>query len=371
MRIHTLELRLRTLVGASMMVGAIASCGSKSTPATTAAVPPVDVASENVAVADSATVESGPAISGTLTPDRSAQLKAQAAGTIEGMYVDEGGVVHAGQMLALIDTLSLAEAARSARSQLTSAKLAADVAKRNYDRNVNLHAAGAIADRDLEVAHNQSVAADAAVADAQSKLTTAERQLSNAIVRAPFNGQVSTRPANTGDVLQVGNPIMTIVDPSELELDASVGADFISKIKIGTKVDFSVNGNPGHTFPGHVARINPTVDTVTRQVRLYITVPNQDRSLAGGLFAQGRVALSVVHGIAIPTAALDARTASTMVHRVRGGKIEDVNVSLGVRDDLAERVQVLSGLSVGDTVLLSAALGTPAGTSVRVTQGDH
>jgi RND family efflux transporter MFP subunit len=371
MRHRILPQWLVAALGATLFTVITVACGGKAAPAGAAPIPPVDVAAENIAVVDTALVESGPSISGTLTPDRAAQLRAQAAGTVEGLYVDEGAAVRAGEMVALIDTTSLAEAARSARSQLVSAKLAAEVARLNYTRNTNLHNAGAIADHDLEVAHNQSVAADAAAADAQSKVTTAERQLANAIVRAPFAGEVSTRPANTGDVLQVGNPIMTIVDPAELELDASVAAEFISRIKVGTKVDFSVNGNPGHIFTGHVARINPTVDSVTRQVRLYITVPNQDRSLAGGLFAQGRVALALVRGIAIPTAALDTRTATTAVHRIRGGKVEDVVVTLGVRDDLAERVQVLSGLAVGDTVLIGAGLSTPAGTPVRMTRGDR
>lgn len=358
-----------TVLGAGTLAVALTACGRR--PAAAAPIPPTDVAADNVAVADTALVESGPSISGTLTPDRAAQLRAQVAGAILALYVDEGAAVTAGQAVALIDTLSLADAARSARSQLVSMQLSADVAKRNYERYVNLHNAGAIADRDLEVSHNQSVAADAATADAKSKLTTAEKQLANATVRAPFDGVVSTRPASSGDVLQVGNPIMTIVDPTELQLEASVAAEFIAQIKIGTKVDFSVNGNAEHLFSGRVARINPTVDSVTRQVRLYITVPNHDRALAAGLFAQGRVAMSVARALAIPTSALDAKASSPVVHRLTDGRIDIVPVTLGVRDDLAERVEVKSGLAVGDTVLIGAALSTPAGTPVRVTRGDH
>jgi membrane fusion protein, multidrug efflux system len=349
---------------------ALAACGKKSV-VDSVPVPPSDVAAENTAVVDSGLVESGPSISGTLTPDRAAQLRAQAAGALVALYVEEGAPVTAGEAVALIDTVSLADAARSARSQLVSMQLSADVAKRNYERYTNLHNAGAIADRDLEVSHNQFVAADAAMADARSKLTTAEKQLANATVRAPFAGVVSTRPASAGDVLQIGAAIMTIVDPTELQLEASVAAEFIAQIKIGAKVDFSVNGNAGHLFSGRVARINPTVDSVTRQVRLYITVPNHDRTLAAGLFAQGRVAMSVARGLAIPTGALDAKASSPTVHRLKGGKLEFVPVTLGVRDDLAERVEVKSGLAVGDTLLVGAALSTPVGTPVRVTRGDH
>ena len=168
---------------------------------------------DNIATADSALVEKGPSLSGTLTPERAAQLRAQVGGALLALYVEEGSSVSAGQAVALIDTVSLAEMARSARSQLVSAQLGADVAKRNYERAQTLHAAGAISDRDLEVAHNQSVSADAVLADARSRVTTAEKQLTNAVVRAPFAGVVSERPASSGDVLQVGSPILTVVDP--------------------------------------------------------------------------------------------------------------------------------------------------------------
>lgn len=356
--------------GAGALASLLMACGGKNN-AAAAPLPPSDVAADNIAVVDSALVESGPTLSGTLTPDRAAQLRAQVAGAVLALYVDEGAPVAAGQAVALIDTVALAEAARSAHSQLTSMQLSADVARRNYERSENLHRAGAIADRDLELAHNQSVAADAAMADATSKLTTAEKQLANAVVRAPFAGVVSVRPASTGDILQVGNPIMTVVDPTELQLEASVAAEFIASIKPGAKVDFSVNGNADHVYTGQVARINPTVDSITRQVRLYITVPNHDRALAGGLFAQGRVAMVTVHALAIPLGALDTKAASPSVRRLRGGKVEMVPVTLGVRDDLAERVEVTSGLSRGDTVLVGAALVTPAGSAVRVTRTDR
>ncbi len=274
-----------------MIAIAAAACHRAQAPA--AAPPPTDVSSDNVAVVDSALVETGPELSGTLAPQRSAQLRAQVAGEVLALPVKEGAAVSSGEIVAIMDSTALAAAARSAQSQLGSAQLAADVAARNYQRSQNLHAAGAIADKDLETAHNQAVAADAAVANARSALAMADKQLANAVLRAPFAGVVSARPANVGDVLQVGNPVITIVDPSDLELDASVPAEHIAQLTPGTKVEFSVNGNPGKVFDGHIARVNPTVDSVTRQLKLYIAVPNEDRSLAAGQFAQGRVTLRV------------------------------------------------------------------------------
>jgi membrane fusion protein (multidrug efflux system) len=363
-------MQFRVAVLSPLFGVALAGC-NRAKPAIDTPPPLVDVTAANTVTADSGLVESGPALSGTLAAQRTVQLRAQLAGTILLLPVEEGSNVTAGQIVAVMDTASVAEAARSAKSQLGSMQLAAQVAHRNDERSRNLHDAGAIADRDLEVAHNQAVASDAAVADAKSRLTTAEKALSNAVVHAPFSGVVSTRPAHVGDVLQLGNPILTIVDPEDLEVDGSVGADALVSIKRGAKVQFSVNGNPGHIFTGEVARINPAVDSVTRQVKLYISVPNHEHSLAAGLFAQGRIAVQSVHGLAIPTAALDPKASSPTVHRLKGGKVELVPVTVGVRDDLAERIQVTGGLALGDTLLIGAALSTPATASVRITQADH
>ncbi|MGH7593204.1 MAG: efflux RND transporter periplasmic adaptor subunit [Gemmatimonadales bacterium] len=343
-----------------------ASCGGKPATPSDAAPPPANIATDNIAIVDTALVESGPSLSGTLAPERAAQLRAQVGGALLGLYVDEGAAVSAGQTVALIDTVPLAESARSARSQLISAQLAADVAKRNYERSGTLHGAGAIADRDLELAHNQSAAADAGLADARSRANTAEHLLVNAIVRAPFAGVVSERPASAGDVLQVGAPILTVVDPTRLQLEASVPADQLSNIRVGGKVEFTVTGALRQAFAGRIARINPSVDPTTRQVRLYVSVPNAGRALAAGAFVEGRVAVTSVRALTVPLAALDTRAAAPSVKRVHNGIVESVAVTLGVRDDLAERVQVTGGVSLGDTLLVGGVLSTPAGVAVRI-----
>ena len=354
------RIALGVLPAAMLMV----ACGGKKVE-TPAAPPPVNVAEDNITIADSGIVERGPALSGTLTAERSAQVRAQVGGTLLSMSVDEGSAVSSGQVVAVIDTIALAESARSARSQLVSAQLAADVAKRNYERAQTLHAAGAIADRDLENAHNGSVASDAALAESKSRVTAAEKQLGNALVRAPFGGVVSERPANAGDVVQMGAPILTIVDPTLLQLEASVPADQLANVKTGAKVEFNITGFAGRHFTGKVARVNPVVDPTTRQVRIYVSLPNADRVLTAGSFAEGRVAVTSVRALTIPAAALDAKAAVPSVKRVRGGVVESVPVTLGIRDDVAERIEITKGISVGDTLLMGGALGTPVGVVIR------
>ncbi|MEO5798626.1 MAG: efflux RND transporter periplasmic adaptor subunit [Gemmatimonadales bacterium] len=361
----------RAALRAAPVMLLLAACGGKAKSGAPAEVPPVQVSSDNVTVVDSSRLESGPALSGSLEAERAAQLRAQVGGAVLALYVDQGAAVHAGQALALIDTSAIAESARSARSALRSAQASADVAKRNAERSDALHQAGAIADRDLEAARSSAVAADANLADARSRLASAEKMLSNATIRAPFNGIVSERPASVGDVVQPGSPVLTVVDPSLLKLEASVPAEDIAALKAGSKVEFTIQGSADKTFTGKISRINPAVDPATRQVRVYVSVANTEHALVSGLFAEGRVALKSLYGLAIPFTAIDQRATTPSVKRVRGGKVESVPVTLGLRDELAEQVQVLSGVSKGDTLLIGGVLGTPAGVMLRITRRDR
>lgn len=361
--------RTMRLLGAGAALLA-AACGKKAAPAA-GDVPAVQVSASSIYVVDSARVESGPALSGTLAAEHEAQLRAQVGGSILATYAEEGAQVAANAPLVLIDTVTLAEQARSAESQLRSAEASADVAKKNYERSQALHDAGAIADRDLEASNSARIAAEAGLADARSRAASAAKMLADAMVRAPWAGIVSDRPVNTGDVVQPGTTLLTLVDPGMLKLEASVAADQAAGIKPGAKVEFTVTGYPGKRVTGQIARVNPVVDPTTRQVRLYARIPNEDRALAVGVFAEGRMTTASTEALAIPLNALDTKAVAPSVKRVRGGKVESVAVQLGLRDDFAERVAVLSGLARGDTLLIGGVIGAPAGSRLLITNGDH
>jgi RND family efflux transporter MFP subunit len=364
----TLLRRLVRLV--PLVVLATAAC-SKPAAEAAAPEPPVQVSADQVAMVDSLVIESGPALSGTLTSERTAQVRSQMSGTVLALYVKEGQAVSAGQAIALIDTTVAAEQARSARSALRSAQVQAQLATRNAERAATLLKAGAIADRDEEGARAQAQAASAAVADATSRLASAEKLLRDGTVRAPFAGVISDLPVSVGDVVQGGaggaTLLATVVDATELTLEASVPSEHLGAIKRGATVEFTLNGMSKQLVTGTVARINPTVDATTRQVRIYVVVPNRNQALASGLFAEGRVTIESAHALAVPLSALDPRAATPSVKRLKGGKVESVPVTAGLRDELRERV-VVTGLARGDTVLLGGALGTPTGSSVRVTR---
>ena len=327
---------------------------------------PTTVGVENVVVVSQAELASGPAISGNLQAAQEATVRAQIGGTVLQTLVDEGQRVPTGTLLARIDDRTIRDNYLSARSAVTSAQSAAEVAQRNLERNERLAAAGAIADRDLETSRTQNVAAQSQLADAKARLTLQEKQLADAQIRAPFNGIIANRKVSGGDVVQPGGEMFTVIDPTSMRLEGSVPASQLSAIKIGAPVLFSVSGYPNRSFTGKITRINPVADASTGQVRVVVSVPNAGNNLVGGLFAEGRVAAERRNALVAPASAVDVTGVRPFVIRLKDGKVERVEVELGLRDEESERVEIKSGLAKGDTLLTGAARGISPGTPVRV-----
>ena len=325
----------------------------------------VTVGPENVAVATIAELRSGPAISGSLEAEQSATVRAEVGGSVLRTYVDAGERVKRGQLLARLDDRAVEETFLSARSAVRTAETALELARRNLERTERLAQAGAVAERDLESARLELTNAEGTLADARARLSNAEEQREDTRVRAPFDGIVSEREADAGDVVQVGAALFSIVEPSRLRLEASVPAEQIGRLRQGTEVEFTVTGL-GRRITGRIERINPVVDPTTRQVRIYVSIPNLDQALVAGLFAEGRVATDTKRAVAVPVGAIDSRGSAPTLHLIKNGRVAESEVQLGVRDEAAELVEIQAGAADGDTVLLGSAQGVTPGTRIRV-----
>jgi RND family efflux transporter MFP subunit len=361
--------RLWPLLGLAGMLALSACKGDAKAEAkagTGATTPPVVLGAENLAIVQSDTLESGPTLSGELSPENSAQVRAEVAGPVLQVYAEQGQAVKRGEVLARIDDTALREALLSARAGVRSAQTNAQLAGRNAERSQRLEQAGAVAERDLEQAQLAATSAQGSLADARSRLVAAEKQAEKATVRAPFSGVVAEQAANSGDVVQSGALLYTIVDPASMRLEASVPANEVPALRVGMPVSFTVTGYEGKSFEGKVTRISPAADPATRQVRITVAIPNAGRSLVAGLYAQGRVAVASRSALALATSAVDQRGIAPTVLRLRNARVERVAVQLGVQDEVRELVEVRNGLAAGDTVLLGSAQGLTEGTTVRV-----
>lgn len=362
--------QMQRAVTAALLV-AVVACGgneadAKASADSTAAPAPTSVGAENLYVVQSEVIATGPTLSGTLTAEREATVRAQISGPVLSTHADQGSRVAAGTILARLDDRTARDQFLGARSGVTTAQTAADDAARELTRSEKLAEAGAIADRDLEAARRNNVAAQSQLDDAKARLTLAQKQLDDAQIRAPFAGIVSVRSVAAGDVVQPGGALFTVIDPRSMRLEGAVPASQLGAIRVGAPTTFTVNGYPGRTFEGRISRINPTADASTGQVRVVVTIPNERSALVGGLFAEGRVRSESHSAPTVVANAVDVRGVRPWVLRLKGGRAERIEVQLGLRDEATEKYEIVSGVAAGDTLLLGAAQGITPGTPVRV-----
>jgi RND family efflux transporter MFP subunit len=349
----------------TLLALALAGCGGKTrTTATTSGDSAAWVGKENIVVAAREELQVGPTISGALEAERQAVVRAELGATVVAVLAEPGQAVTRGAVLARLDDTAIRDAFESSRSAVTTAQLNAQIAGRELERAKALVEAGAVAERDVETARLAQTAATSQLADARSRLATAEKQLERTVIRAPFSGVVSERPVSLGDVVQSGTTMFTIIDPSSLKFEGTVPAEGLTGLKVGTPVRFTVSGVGA--LEGRVTRINPSVDPATRQVRLTVGVRNEGGRLIAGLFAEGRVATSSRDGVVVPSSAVDRRGVRPFVVRIRGGRVERVEVQLGLIDEAEEQMEVQQGLAAGDTLLVGGARGLNPGAVVRI-----
>ena len=364
--------RARTIVSSGLTLASVVAIGGslacKGTETAKSATTPnaMIVGPENIAIVKAEQIRSGPAISGTLQPEQNATVRAEVGGTVLQAAVEQGTRVNKGQLLARIDDAALRETELSARAAVTTAQSSVDLNKRQMERNEALLKAGAIAERDLEITRNQYSAAEAQLANAKAQLANAQKQLSKSTIEAPFSGIVSARTVSAGDVVQPGAAMYTIVNPSTMRLAASVPADQLSAVRFGIPVDFTVSGYPTRHFTGRITNINPVADPTTRQVRIIVSLPNENGILVGGLFADGHVASDVRTAPVLPISAVDERGLRPFVMRIKNGVVQKSEVELGIRDGATETVEIRSGVQPGDTILLGAARGISEKTPIKV-----
>lgn len=357
--------------GSLMVAMTTAACGGSKAPeaAVSTAAPTVKLSPDNVATAATTELRSGPSISGQLTPAREATVRTQVGGSILTLTIDKGQPVTAGQVIAKISARDLEDALQSAEAAVRSAETALTVAQSEQARTSALVKGGALAARDLEQANNMVSNAQAMVAAAGARRKSVWQQLDDTTVKAPFAGIVSDRPAHQGDVVAPGTPIVTIIDPSSMRLEASVASDQISQIRAGAAVPFRVRGYPDQVFTGRVDRLSPTADAVTRQVIVFVTLPNTGGRLIAGLFAEGRIDAETRTGVVVPMSAVDETGSTPTVTRIANGKAEHVPVTLGLRQSDTEQIEIKSGISAGDVVILGASKAVAPGTAVAVVKG--
>jgi membrane fusion protein (multidrug efflux system) len=306
-------------------------------------------------------------LSGSLTPLTQATVKSKVSGVVLETTVQEGMPVAAGQVIARLDGAELRARAAQQQATLDEANARLALAKKNNLNSEALLRQNYISRSAYDTTQNSVELAQASVAAARAQLDMARIALADTTLKAPLAGVVSKRHVQAGEKLAPDMPVMSIVNLSQLTLEAQVPASEIPRIRVGQDVLFRVDGFDKRRFTGKVARINPTTEAGSRAMLVYISVNNADGALRGGMFAKGQITTTKnAARPLLPLAALRKDGAKDVVYRVDNGTVALQPVTLGLRSEDDGMVEVLDGLAPGAIVLAAPLDGVKPGSKVKL-----
>ncbi len=339
-------------------------------------------------------------IAGQFLPYQNVELHAKVAGYIKHINVDIGDHVHQGQVLATLEVPEVVAEANEAQAGVHHAeeeilRAKSDVSRAEADY-VALHAnalrltntdkvrPGLIAQQELDDANAKDRASAAQVEAAKSALSASQQQLAVAEgnaqhysalsdysrISAPYDGVVTWRYADTGALVQAGTsntsglPVVTVAEIKTLRLRIPVPESMAMNVRIGDTADVRVQATGEH-FTGKVARFTDALDPETRTMQVEIDVPNPTYHLQPGTYAEVTLTAGEKSNVlTIPVTALQRSQNSTTVLVVDAqDRVRKRQVRTGAQDSTS--VEVLSGLSAGDRVIVGNMASYHEGELVR------
>lgn len=327
----------------------------------------LELAGTDVTAVDARALDVKLPLSGSLAPLSSATIKSKVSGVVEATTVQEGMAVSAGQVLARIDQADLRARLQQQQAALDEAQARLSLASKNENNSQALLKQKFISQTAYDATQNSVDLARANVKSAAALVEIARIALNDGVIRAPISGVVSKRHVQAGEKLAPDMPVFSIVNLSELTLEAQVPAAEIPRVKIGQEVKFKVDGFQGREFSGKVARINPATEAGSRAMLVYIAVRNEDSALRAGMFAKGSIVTdrSAVSPI-IPLTALRGNQNEPVVYQIVAGKVVAQPVKLGLRNDDEGLVEVRDGLQAGASVIVAKLEAVKPGTPVKL-----
>jgi len=315
-------------------------------------------------------------------------VSSEVDGKVDEVLVDVGDRVERGQPLVNVSTIELklaldqqralyqqararlgiTEDSDDIKNVLDSAevkKAAADLkeAEEAYKRSQQLLEKRLIPRQDFDQVdarvHSARAAYDLAVQSVQNlraqlpqykaSVELAEKKLRDAVIRAPFKGQIKERVVSPGQYLKVQTPVMVIVSVDPLRVRLKIPETMAGLIQIGDRLQVTVDAYPNRTFSGKLSRINPSVDPQSRTFEVEALLENAEGLLKPGFFVKARIPSAKLDpGMVVPQDALQYSYGIYKIFLIQGDVLKEQEVKVG--DLSAEQIEIVSGVKAGDMI---------------------
>lgn len=304
-------------------------------------------------------------LSGTLQPVDQTTVKSKVSGEIRQVTVREGQAVKAGQVIVRFDTADLEAKLTDRVGALEASRAQLALAEKTRAQNQLLLKQNFISQTAYDSAESNLSVTQGTLKSIEAQAQLAKNALRDAVVAAPLSGTVAKRHVQPGEKVSFDAPLVTIVDLTEMELQAMVPANDTPTLAVGMKVALAIDGFGDRRFTGTIERINPTTEAGTRAILVFIHIPNPDAALRGGMFGTGRVTLAAGAPVpTLPAVAIRTEAGQTFVWTIENGKLTRRIVTVGRRDDSAGRVEIKNALPPAVPILAAPfdnlKVGAPA-----------
>lgn len=304
------------------------------------------------------------------------------AARVTGLYVQPGDQVKAGQTLITLDDTDFVAGVKQAEAGLAMAQagfrnneLQAQSARDDYERAQSLHAAGAYSDQQLEMARLKyesltTGSAQASVDAAEAALLAARTALNKCNITSPIDGIVGSVGLSLGDTASPSSPAAIVSDTAQLEAEVMVSESEVGYIQKGSQVDVYVNAVQEQAFTGQVESISTVADPSKHNYAVKVALPNVDRRIRSGMFAELKIGtMSKQNIVAIPVSGVIPKGGRNIVYIVdQDGRARPLEVVTGIKND--QYIEIVSGLTTGQEVIVKGNTLVSDGTLVRVVPGE-
>jgi RND family efflux transporter MFP subunit len=300
-------------------------------------------------------------------------IYARTSGYLKQWFVDIGQHVAKGQLMATIETPELDEQLQVAQADLKSTQADLNLANTTSDRYQNLLKLDSVSKQETDVAVSGAAAKRAAMEAAEANVRRLQQLQSFERIYAPYSGTVTQRNTDIGDLINSGSSstsntakeLFHVASVQELRVFVAVPEVYAPDIRNGDTATLTLDEYPGQTFTGTVTRNSGAIDSGSRTLNVEVDLDNRDGKLLPGayVFVHFKVPMQS-RQLSVPSNTLLFRSEGMQVGLVRGGHVHLQRVTIG--KDNGKSVEIASGLSANDQVILDPSDSLAEGQAVQV-----
>ncbi len=218
---------------------------------------------------------------------------------IEKFHVEEGDYIEKGQSIATIKAPAVTHGLEQARASLAAVKAQLENVKMEYERAERLYNENAMSKQQYDQVKTQYESTQAQLEQIQAAVRTAESSYEDASVEAPISGIIGVRYYEAGDMINMTQPLVSIVQMKKVKITFDATEEDLGKLSVGQKAEITVKSYPDTTFVGKVVKISPVLDPLTRMADVEVLINNPDYLLKPGMFGRLKVITGILSDVIV------------------------------------------------------------------------